>query len=82
MNNYKCLQLEEREVIEEMYNAGAKPEEIAKRVGKCQATIYREIKRGEVPQLNSRCRPAYSAKLAEQRVNQAYSNRGRRKAAI
>ena len=48
MNSYN-IGLEDRKIIEEMYNAGAKPCEIAARIGKCQATIYREIKRGEVP---------------------------------
>lgn len=37
---YECLKLEERRIIEEMYAKGAKPGEIAERVGKCQATIY------------------------------------------
>ena len=49
MNSYN-IGLEDRKIIEEMYNAGAKPCEIAARIGKCQATIYREIKRGEVPE--------------------------------
>lgn len=42
---YECLRLEERRIIEAMYAEGAKPGEIAKRVGKCQATIYRELER-------------------------------------
>jgi IS30 family transposase len=79
MNSYN-IGLEDRKIIEEMYNAGAKPCEIAARIGKCQATIYREIKRGEVPELNARCRPAYRAEVAEKRVTEAYRKRGRRKA--
>ena len=79
MNSYN-IELEDRKIIEEMYNAGAKPCEIAARIGKCQATIYREIKRGEVPELNARCRPAYRAEVAEKRVTEAYRKRGRRKA--
>lgn len=31
---YECLKLEERRIIEEMYAKGAKPGEIAERVGK------------------------------------------------
>lgn len=58
MNSYN-IGLEDRKIIEEMYNAGAKPCEIAARIGKCQATIYREIKRGEVPELNARCPPLH-----------------------
>lgn len=82
MNRYKCIELEERKIIEEMYNTGAKPCDIAKRIGKCQATIYREIKRGETEELNERCRPAYRAEIAEMRVNEAYRKRGRRKTAV
>ena len=44
---YECLKLEERRIIEAMYAEGAKPDEIAKRVGKCRATIYRELERGQ-----------------------------------
>lgn len=79
---YECLKLEEREVIEAMYAEGAKPCEIAKRVGKCQATIYRELERGRTGEIDSRFRLEYSAAVAEARVNQSYRNRGRRKAAI
>ena len=75
---YECLKLEERRIIEEMYAKGAKPGEIAERVGKCQATIYRELERGET---DSRFRQGYSAAVAEARVNRSYRNRGRRKAA-
>ena len=71
MNSYN-IGLEDRKIIEEMYNAGAKPCEIAARIGKCQATIYREIKRGEVPELNARCRPAYRAEVAEKRVTDIF----------
>ena len=74
---YECLKLEERRIIEEMYAKGAKPGEIAERVGKCQATIYRELERGKT----SRFRQGYSAAVAEARVNRSYRNRGRRKAA-
>lgn len=38
MNSYN-IGLEDRKIIEEMYNAGAKPCEIAARIGKCQATF-------------------------------------------
>lgn len=82
MNSYKCIELEDRKIIEELYNAGAKPHEIAARIGKSQATIYREIKRGEVSELNARFRPAYRAAVAEKRVNEAYRRRGRRKTAV
>ena len=78
---YECLRLEERRIIEAMYAEGAKPGEIAKRVGKCQATIYRELERGKTGETDSRFRQGYSAEVAEARVNRSYRNRGRRKAA-
>lgn len=78
---YECLKLEERKIIEEMYAEGAKPCEIAERVGKCQATIYRELERGQTGERDARFRLRYSAAVAEARVNQSYRNRGRRKAA-
>lgn len=78
---YECLRLEERRIIEAMYAEGAKPGEIAKRVGKCQATIYRELERGKTGETDSRFRQGYSAEVAEARVNRSYRNRGRRKTA-
>ena len=56
---YECLKLEERRIIEEMYAKGAKPGEIAERVGKCQATIYRELERGKTGETDSRFRQGY-----------------------
>ena len=53
---YECLKLEERRIIEAMYAEGAKPDEIAKRVGKCRATIYRELERGKTGETDSRFR--------------------------
>lgn len=76
---YECLKLEERRIIEAMYAEGAKPDEIAKRVGKCRATIYRELERGKTGETDSRFRQGYSAAVAEARVNRSYRNRGRRK---
>lgn len=58
---YECLKLEERRIIEAMYAEGAKPDEIAKRVGKCRATIYRELERGKTGETDSRFRQGYSA---------------------
>jgi IS30 family transposase len=77
----KCeyLKFEEREIIEAMYAKGAKPCDIAKRVGKCQATIYRELERGKTGEIDSLFRPEYNAAVAETRVNQSFKNRGRRK---
>lgn len=62
---YECLKLEERRIIEEMYAKGAKPGEIAERVGKCQATIYRELERGKTGETDSRFRQGYSAAVPQ-----------------
>ena len=78
---YECLKLEERRIIEAMYAKGAKPGEIAQCIGKCQATIYRELKRGKTGKTDSRFRQEYSAEVAEARVNRAYQNRSRWKSA-
>ena len=72
---YECLKLEERRIIEAMYAEGAKPDEIAKRVGKCRATIYRELERGKTGETDSRFRQGYSAAVAEARVNRSYRKR-------
>lgn len=65
---YECLKLEERRIIEEMYAKGAKPGEIAERVGKCQATIYRELERGKTGETDSRFRQGYSAACSDSRA--------------
>ena len=64
---YECLKLEERRIIEDMYARGAKPGEIAERVGKCQATIYRELERGKTGETDSRFRQGYSAAALAER---------------
>ena len=77
---YEVLRIDERRIIEAMNAEGAKPGEIAKRVGKCQATIYRELERGKTGETDARFRRGYSAKVAEARINRSYRNRDRRKA--
>ena len=42
MNSYN-IGLEDRKIIEEMYNAGAKPCEIAARIGKCQVFNAKKV---------------------------------------
>ena len=79
---YECLKLEERRIIEEMYAKGAKPGEIAERVGKCQATIYRELERGKTGETDSRFRQGYSAAVAEARVNRSYISEKKQQATV
>ena len=77
---YKCLKFEERRIIEDMHAKGAKVGEIALRVGKSQATIYRELKRGRTGETGSHFPQGYSAEIAEDCVKRSYRNRGRRRA--
>ena len=78
--NYQHLTWRERLIIETRLKDGWSKQRIADELGRHVSTIYREIKRGEVPELNARCRPAYRAEVAEKRVTEAYRKRGRRKA--
>ena len=80
MGKRKDLTERERYAIEAYRNEKRSIKEIAVLLGRHYQTIYREIKRGEVPELNARCRPAYRAEVAEKRVTEAYRKRGRRKA--
>lgn len=78
MRNGYYLTLEERRIIEEMYANGAKPGEIARCIGKCQATIYRELERGRVRDTDIGANREYHAEAAEAYVKQSFRNRGRR----
>lgn len=85
---YKCLTLEHRRKIEELYAADKKPQEIADVLGVTVATIYRELHRGETRdaesgeiKVNEHYLPAYDAETAEKRVRLSVRNRGRRRAA-
>ncbi len=50
---WKHIDERERYKIEGMIQGGMKPEEIARELGRSKSTIYREINRGKVKQLNS-----------------------------
>lgn len=85
---YKCLTLEDRRKIEELYGENKSPQEIAGKLGVTVATIYRELHRGETRdaesgeiKVNEHYLPAYDAETAERRVRLSVRNRGRRRAA-
>ncbi|MBR6328364.1 MAG: helix-turn-helix domain-containing protein [Lachnospiraceae bacterium] len=47
---YKKIKYEDRLKIQQMCSEGAKPSEIAKKIGIHRATIYKELARGGAPE--------------------------------
>ena len=76
---YKYLTFDDRRVIESEYSAGARVQDIADKVGVTAAAIYRELLRGFTGNLDKNMRNGYSAELAQQRVQQNFKNRGKKK---
>ena len=74
---YKSLNLDERRLIEKMNARGISAYEIADIIGRHQATIYRELKRGSGS--GKPFRNGYSAEVANERAKLSYKRRGRRK---
>lgn len=75
----KNLSEAERYKIEGYLKAGIKPDEIAKLLGRCRATIYNEIKRGTCTQLDSELREykTYLADAGERVHNERAAEKGR-----
>ena len=69
---YNHISYEEREKIEEMYNAGMRPVDIAKELGRSQTTIYKEINRGIINDENGRVK--YSAQKANNEAPGGWKN--------
>ena len=78
---YKYLSLSDRKVIERMYAEGARPIDIAAKIGCHTATVYTELQRGSNGKLDANQRPAYSAEIAQRTVQEGFRRRGRRAAA-
>lgn len=78
MRNGYYLTLEERRIIEKMFSNGANAGKIARCIGKCQATIYRELERGRVEDPDSGVNRQYCAEVAQAYVDRSFLNRGRR----
>ena len=62
---YKYLTFEDRQKIEVWHARGDRPLEIAARLGVHTATIYNELKRGYVGELDSTQREIYKAERAQ-----------------
>lgn len=74
---YNQLQWEDRLKIEGALRTGAKPDEIAKMVGCCRATIYNEIKRGKcVQQHDAEFVEEYCADVAERKYQENLRAKG------
>lgn len=74
---YKYLTFEDRQKIEVWHARGDRPLEIAARLGVHTATIYNELKRGYVGELDSRQREIYKAERAQATVQEHFKRRGR-----
>jgi len=77
---YKYLSYGDRKRIESMWAIGHRPKEIAYDLGVHTATIYNELKRGNTGADDHNQRPAYSADVAERRLQDGFKRRGRRPA--
>ena len=76
---YKYLTFEDRQKIEAWHARGDRPLEIAARLGVHTATIYNELKRGYVGELDSRQREILSEileKLLKSAIANAENNNG------
>lgn len=80
-SKYKYLSFLDRQTIEKMYAAGARPIDIAEKIGCHTATVYTELQRGHTGELDANQRPAYSAEIAQRTVQEGFRRRGRRTAA-
>lgn len=79
---YKYLSYEERKKIQDMWEAGKNPKEIASLIGVHSATIYNELKRGENGRFDRNQRRAYEAAIAQRRFYESLKARGKRKRAV
>lgn len=76
----KSLTLDERKVLEARWAAGDGAVQIARDLGVANATIYKELKRGQDGTLDKNARLTYRAELGQEAFQRALRNRGRRMA--
>ena len=84
MPGYAFKTLQDREEIEKLWNEGhaPTPKELAERTGKSLSIIYAELSRGRDGSRLPDQRIAYSATLAQSRVQQSLERRGHRAAKV
>lgn len=78
MRKYKKITYDERKKIEQLYNNGLSPADIAMEIGVHISTMYRELGKGGDGTLDCNARCKYSADLAESKAAQSLKCRGRR----
>lgn len=83
VRHYKYITFSDRREIAALYQANARPADIAEKIGVSTAAIYRELKRGETveedgaPVLDRNRRRAYNPVIAQQTVQANFRRRGR-----
>lgn len=76
---YEYLTFEDRQNIEKWRAAGDRAIDIAARLNKYPATIYKELRRGFTGEKDGK--QVYSAAVAEAAVKESFKNRGRKRTA-
>ena len=75
--NYEYLTFKDRRNIEKWHAEGERAIDIAARLKKYPATIYKELRRGFAGEKDGK--PIYSAEIAEAAVKESFRNRGRKR---
>ena len=74
---YHYLSYEDRKEIEQRYERGDRPEDIAAFIGVHTATIYRELERGYTGETDENGKPKYSADIGQSKQKNSFRRRGR-----
>lgn len=64
----------DRKKIEELYNSNMSVADIAENIGVAFRTVYTELSRGRIDELNENGRPVYNAEIAQRNVKRFHSN--------
>ena len=80
-NNYRFMTLNDRRLIAGYYLNGERACDIAVKIGVHTATIYNELQRGTTGRLDENKRLEYDPDLAQQRIQEGFKRRGKRRKA-
>lgn len=78
MADYAFRNIEDRLKFQDLWERGRTPKELSEDLGKSMAVIYAELSRGRDGSRLPDQRLAYSAALAQQRVQRSLEQRGRK----
>lgn len=78
MADYAFRTIEDRLKFQDLWEQGRTPKELSGDLGKSMAVIYAELSRGRDGSRLPDQRLAYSAELAQQRVQRSLEQRGRK----